>query len=85
MSAPAVRWAREHGCDWDEGTCAVAAQNGHLEILKYAREHCCPWIEDVMAYAARGGNMEAGVYTRPLFELNISTFSGIRWLASVCQ
>jgi len=28
---------------------------------------------------------EAGTHTRPPFQLNVSTFCGIRWVASVCQ
>ena len=39
-------WAREHGCTWDEMTCAKAAEGGHLEVLKWAREHGCPLEED---------------------------------------
>ena len=33
-----MRWARGRGCDWNEGTCAYAAQGGHMEILKWLRE-----------------------------------------------
>ena len=32
-----------------------------------------------------GSILEAGAYTRPFFQLNVSTFRGIRWLASVYQ
>jgi len=38
-----LKWLREHGCPWDEGTCNLAAENGHFETLKWAREHGCPW------------------------------------------
>ena len=38
-----LKWAREHGCDWDSYTCTVAAMNGHLNCLQWAREHGCPW------------------------------------------
>eukprot|EP00797_Seminavis_robusta_P010078 Sro173_g076240.2 (279) ;mRNA; r:28935-29771 len=31
-----LKWARENGCPWDVWTCAFAARNGHLEILKWA-------------------------------------------------
>ena len=36
---------------------------------------------------ARGGGVGslAGAYTRPLFELNVSTFCGTLWVTSVCQ
>ena len=29
-----LKWARAHGCPWDEGTCAYAAKNGHFEVLE---------------------------------------------------
>ena len=38
-----LRWARAHGCPWDEWTCAKAAENGHLAVLRWARAHGCPW------------------------------------------
>ena len=38
-----LKWAREHGCDWNAYTCNLAAYGGHLDILKWAREHGCPW------------------------------------------
>jgi len=41
-----LRRARELDCPWDESTCAVAAEGGHLEVLVWAREHGCPWSED---------------------------------------
>jgi hypothetical protein len=60
-----LRWAREHGCGWDEWTCARAAADGHLEVLKWAREHHCPWHEDLddedvdcCLLAAQGGHLE---------------------------
>ena len=34
-----LRWAREHGCEWDEQTCALAAEGGHLDVLQWARAH----------------------------------------------
>merc|ERR1711934_763716 len=30
-------WLRSEGCPWDEETCAGAAGNGHLEVLKRLR------------------------------------------------
>ena len=38
-----LKWAREHGCEWDSFTCANAALGGHLETLKWARENGCEW------------------------------------------
>ena len=31
-------YAHENGCPWDEKSCSLAAENGHLECLKYAHE-----------------------------------------------
>ena len=38
-----LKWARAHGCPWDEMTCSGAALNGHLEVLQWPRAHGCPW------------------------------------------
>ncbi|CAB9519493.1 ankyrin repeat protein [Seminavis robusta] len=51
-------WARENGCPWDERTCADAASNGHLEVLKWARENRCPWNEGTCGGAASPGHAE---------------------------
>ena len=54
-----LKWARlQKGCPWNEQTCAIAAENGHFEILKWAREQGCPWDEWTCAYAARNGHFE---------------------------
>jgi len=60
-----LMWAREHGCNWDEFTCAFAAEGGHLEVSQWVREHGCPWEEhipesdrDCCALAAQGGHLE---------------------------
>ena len=52
-------------CQWDEWTCARAAEGGHLHVLKWARGHGCPWgniadesPRDCAALAARGGHLE---------------------------
>jgi len=29
-----LKWAREHGCEWNSKVCSYAAYNGHIEILK---------------------------------------------------
>lgn len=53
-------WARKNGCNWDKYTCANAARNGHLEILKFARadlENICPWDSDTCANAALNGHI----------------------------
>ena len=52
----------EHGCPWDEKTCAEAAFNGDLECLKYAHENGCPWDEETCAEAAQYGHLECLKY-----------------------
>ena len=49
-------WANR--CPWNEYTCELAAEGGHLEVLKWARSKGCPWDEDVCAFAAEEGHME---------------------------
>ena len=39
-------------------TCANAAFNGHLEVLKWARKNGCEWDSDTCARAAQHGNLE---------------------------
>jgi hypothetical protein len=35
----ALKWAREHGCPWEESRmCHRAALGGHLGVLKWLRE-----------------------------------------------
>jgi hypothetical protein len=42
-----LRWAREHGCPWDESICINdAAQSGHLYILQWAFENNCSIVPD---------------------------------------
>ena len=38
-----LRWLREvKSCPWNEGTCSLAAMNGHLVCLQYLHENGCP-------------------------------------------
>ena len=57
-------WARENGCPWDEKTCALAAEFGHLEMLKWARENGCPWDERTCSGAAEYGHLEVLKWAR---------------------
>ena len=41
----------------DESLTALAAETGHLEILKLLRFHGCPWNEHTPANAARKGHL----------------------------
>jgi hypothetical protein len=59
-----LRWARVHGCPWDERTCEYAAEGGHLEVLKWAREHHCPWDEQCCAGAAASGHLDVLQWAR---------------------
>ncbi len=35
-------WVQSQGCPWNENTCAKAAREGHLEVLKcYNGQHMC--------------------------------------------
>jgi hypothetical protein len=56
----------DNGCpsDWDEFTCARAAINGNLDVLKYLHENGCPWDEHACAYAAIYGNLDVLKYLR---------------------
>ena len=38
-----LKWLRSEGCPWDEETCEMAAEGGHLEVLKWLRSEGCPW------------------------------------------
>mmetsp|Transcript_15679 Transcript_15679/g.35307 ORF Transcript_15679/g.35307 Transcript_15679/m.35307 type:complete len:105 (-) Transcript_15679:63-377(-) len=51
-----LKWARAHGCPWDESTCSLASDGGHLEILKWARAQGCPWDEDTCHFALDRGH-----------------------------
>lgn len=40
-----------------EATCAFAATNGDLDLLKQLRQQECPWNEDTCASAAKAGHL----------------------------
>ena len=40
-----LKWLRESGCPWSEGTWEAAAQSGNLEILNLVLDGC-PGPED---------------------------------------
>jgi hypothetical protein len=46
------------------GTCAVAAQKGHLEVLQWARANGCPWDKETCRLAAMGGHLEVLLWLR---------------------
>ena len=45
-------------CPWNTTTCANAALNGHLDILRWAHRNGCPWNTLTCANAALGGHLE---------------------------
>jgi hypothetical protein len=52
-----LKWAREHGCPWDERTCEFSALDGHLGVLQWARENGCPWDKWTCTNAASNGHL----------------------------
>jgi len=48
-----LKWAHENGCEWDEHTCASAAEAGHFETLKYAYDNGCPCDDHTHTYIAK--------------------------------
>ena len=54
-----LKWARQHGCEWDDQTYFNAAGGGHVEVLKWAWEHGCPSDDRryVCDNAMRGGHL----------------------------
>ena len=67
-----LKWARAHGCPWEENIvdhpgfdcCALAARYGHLAVLKWLREQHCPWNGGACAAAAEGGHLEVLKWAR---------------------
>jgi hypothetical protein len=57
-SVEQLAWAKANGCPWNERTCALAAEGGHLDVLKWAREHHCPWSGRTCDSAAQGGHLD---------------------------
>jgi hypothetical protein len=47
-------------CPWDGWTCAHAAQNGHLDVLRWIRSQVspCPWDEWICDCAAENGYLD---------------------------
>jgi len=62
MTLESLKYAHENGCPWNERTCEVAAEAGHLECLKYAHENGCPWDERACFEAAQYGHLDCLKY-----------------------
>lgn len=56
--------AHMNNCEWNSSSCALAARNGNIEILKYLFEHGCPWDETTCSSAAYGNNLNCLKYAR---------------------
>jgi len=68
---------REVGCDWDIMTCfRLAAQNGHLNILKYLYNRCHYWVDLTCCWAAEYGHLHILQYLRA---------NGYRWHIRTCE
>jgi hypothetical protein len=56
---------RIHGCNWDESTCALAADKGNIQMLTFLHEHAdypCPWNEQTTWAAAKNNHFECLQY-----------------------
>jgi hypothetical protein len=47
---------------WNKWICAVAAEYGHLEILKYARDNGCEWDASICSSVAENGHFQTLKY-----------------------
>jgi len=48
-SVEMLAWAKDNGCPWKDGTCALLAEHGNLTVLQWARDHDCSWDERTCA------------------------------------
>ena len=71
-----LKWAREHGCPWDERACVAAAKRGHMAVLKWAGEHGCPWDPQTCTEVAYKGNLGILKWLRE---------TGCPWDAGTCS
>ena len=73
--SPKRRSKRKRMDDWNSLTCAAAASQGHLEVLKWARDNGCEWDSLTCANAARNGH---------LVLLNWAFDNGCQWDSLTC-
>jgi len=45
-------------------TCIIAADNGHLDVLKWARANGCPWDSFYCSSAERNGHLDVLTWAR---------------------
>jgi hypothetical protein len=53
-----LRYLKEQGCVFHEGTMAFAAESGFLEVCQYLRAEECPWDKDACDLAARNDKVD---------------------------
>ena len=56
------KYCCENECEVDEGTCAFAAGNGHLDCLEYLRSKNMPWDERVCKDAHENDQIDVLTY-----------------------
>lgn len=72
-------WSDEAGngrCVWTSSLCDVAADRGHLKVLKWLRANGCEWREYTCEMAAGGGHLEVLKWLRR---------NGCEWDVRVCR
>ena len=47
-----LKWAREHGCAWDESTFSAAAKSGNIKLLQWLYDQNCPRSDSWTFWAA---------------------------------
>ena len=63
-SVPLLEWCKKRKYPIPTDICRLAAQGGHLEVLKWARWNGCEWEWSTCAYAAEGGHIEVLKWAR---------------------
>jgi hypothetical protein len=48
----------EFRSQWTEETCAIAAREGHLNVVKWLRKNGCPWNDCTISWSARTGQLK---------------------------
>ncbi|CAB9507047.1 ankyrin repeat protein [Seminavis robusta] len=76
ISIAILKWARRHGCPWDESTCIAAAAAGHLHIVQWACVNGCRFcIWSTCTAAARAGHLAILQWARE---------NGLHWNEETC-
>ena len=77
-----MQWVREKGCEWNERTCQLASEEGHLEILQWARDHGCDWDPDkCFDGAQRRGHSHVAEWIEP-FTTGYDPGAGYRYMVA---